>query len=245
MVWGYFGGFFPLVFYLWTASQASRFFVEARRNGLLELLLVVPLSARNIVNGPWRALLRLFAAPVLLFLVVHFLALTLSQRSAWRSYGTAIVAGAPNLISTLAYALATSATTVLVILANLAALAWFGLWMGLTSKSNHVAALKTILLVWIVPWFVIAFAGSTVIGLVLVPAMMPAIQRGTPPNPSGIILWYPMISLAVTTTLSLGKDVFFWTLARRKLFADFREMATKAVSPVRFAPMPPMIKSPP
>ena len=68
-----------MLLYLWAASQACRFFVEARRSGLLELLVTAPLNDRQIVHGQWRALLRLFGLPVALLLVVHMTASTLSQ----------------------------------------------------------------------------------------------------------------------------------------------------------------------
>ena len=79
IVWSYLGGLFMLLLYLWAASQACRFFVEARRSGLLELLLVTPLSDRQIVRGQWQALLRMFGLPVALLLGVHVAGATLSQ----------------------------------------------------------------------------------------------------------------------------------------------------------------------
>ena len=66
-------GFFMLLLYLGAASQSSRFFVEARRSGLIELLLATPLSERNIVLGQWRALLRTFAIPVCIVLALQLI----------------------------------------------------------------------------------------------------------------------------------------------------------------------------
>src|SRR5438874_1848745 len=43
-LWSYLGGFLSLVLYLAVASQAGRFFVEAQRTRLLELLLATPLT---------------------------------------------------------------------------------------------------------------------------------------------------------------------------------------------------------
>ena len=65
--------------YLWAASQACRFFIEARRSGLIELLVVGPLSSRQIIHGQWRALLRTFAAPVLLIIFLDVVASMLSE----------------------------------------------------------------------------------------------------------------------------------------------------------------------
>ena len=44
IMWGFVGGALTLMFYLGTASQAGRFFVEARRSGLIELMLAAPLA---------------------------------------------------------------------------------------------------------------------------------------------------------------------------------------------------------
>jgi hypothetical protein len=241
MLWNWFGNLFTLVLYLWTASQASKFFIEAKRNGLLELLLVVPLSGRDIIAGPWRALLRLFAAPLAVFLLAHFVALTVSQRAMWRTLGTGMPA-LPDLASRLAMAVATAGATVVVVAANLAAICWFGMWMGLTSKNNHFAALKTILFVQVVPSFVIWIAASSAVSLLIIPSLLQGFAAGPP---SSFMFWYPLLSLAVSTVLALAKDFFFWKLARRKLFENFREIATRAVSPLRLAPAPPLVKPAP
>src|SRR6266478_169746 len=49
MAWRFIGGVFMLAVYLWAASQACRFFVEARRSGLIELLLSSPVTVPEIV----------------------------------------------------------------------------------------------------------------------------------------------------------------------------------------------------
>jgi len=74
MGWSFVGGLVTLVLYVVIASQASRFFIYAKRSGLLELLLATPLSAAQIVHGQWRALLRMFAVPIMLYLTAQLLA---------------------------------------------------------------------------------------------------------------------------------------------------------------------------
>src|SRR6266699_6167823 len=81
MVWSYAGGFLMLVLYLWAASQACRFFVEARRSGLTELLLASPVNEKQIVQGQWRALVRMFALPMLLLVGVEMVGAGLAQAS--------------------------------------------------------------------------------------------------------------------------------------------------------------------
>jgi len=81
ILWNYIGGFFSLLLYLWVASQACRFLAEARRSGLMELLLVAPVNERQIVSGQWRGLLRMFGLPVLLLLSANVTGAALSQLS--------------------------------------------------------------------------------------------------------------------------------------------------------------------
>jgi ABC-type transport system involved in multi-copper enzyme maturation permease subunit len=84
MVWMYLGGLLTFLLYLWAASQACRFHVEAQRSGLLELLLVSPLSATQVVRGQWLAVRRMFGLPILLLLLVHLTGTSLSQISLHR-----------------------------------------------------------------------------------------------------------------------------------------------------------------
>jgi ABC-type Na+ efflux pump permease subunit len=89
MFWQYVAWFFILFFYLWAASQACRFFVDARRSGLIELLLASPISAKEIVRGQWRALIRLFGVPLILLVSVVAAGSWLSQ-AAWQKMAASI-----------------------------------------------------------------------------------------------------------------------------------------------------------
>jgi hypothetical protein len=51
-------------------------------------------------------------------------------------------------------------TTTVTTLGNLLALAWFGMWMGLSSKSANWASAKTFLFVQVIPQVVFGFVGS-------------------------------------------------------------------------------------
>jgi len=80
---------FMLLLYLGAASQSSRFFVDARRSGLIELLLATPLSERKIILGQWRALLRTFAIPVSVVLLLQLASSGLSHVSVRRMMAAA------------------------------------------------------------------------------------------------------------------------------------------------------------
>ena len=160
--WGSVSWLLAALVYLWMASQAGRFYLEARRSGLLEVLLATPLSVKDLVQGPWRALVRMFGPPVALLLLGQLAGGGLAYRTSWG-------VGIPHGWGSLA-ALATSAASTLSTLASLAALAWFGLWMGMTSRNASLITLKTIVLVKVVPSLVIYFVTMIAL-LVMLPQM--------------------------------------------------------------------------
>jgi len=249
-----------LLLYLGAASEATRMFVEARRSGLLELMLSTPLSARRILQGQWRAWLRLFGLPLGLCLATLWVGMALVQHMTWgqmaiaaratpipgavtntaaptnqASSGTpvpVVVIGpgagpaAPAAFDPpgIAVALAMASASILTVAANLAALGWFGLWMGLTSKSANLATLKTIVFVQVIPWFVIAFASALSIPLL----MLPQLVGGGRLTPGAMMLWFPLIATAVNTLLYLAKDAAFILYAKGKLTAELRSETRRA-----------------
>jgi ABC-type transport system involved in multi-copper enzyme maturation permease subunit len=115
----------PLVVRVAVALQACRFFVEARRSDTLELLLCTPLSVKDLLRGQWQTLRRLFLVPVLLVLGVQMVS-SIAQ----------LVNGNPmSLVQTSALG-----GGAVVFLADLAAIAWVGMLIGLTVRKPHLAA---------------------------------------------------------------------------------------------------------
>ncbi|HKS36668.1 MAG TPA: hypothetical protein VJW76_05735 [Verrucomicrobiae bacterium] len=278
--WSYLAGALVLVLYLGIASQAARFFVEARRNGLIELVLATPLPASRIVQGQWRALLRMFGLPLALCLAVQLFGAALVQQRTWNQFagatappppvtappvpatnnttsnvtivmtnsvtvsanaatGTTTVSipgfAAPNVLMTLA----TSFAGTLTVAANLVALAWFGMWMGLNSKSTNLATLKTILFVQVIPWFALTFLSMLAVPLLILPSLI----RGGAAGPTQMMLWFPLITSAVMAALTLAKDVGFSLWARRKLYLEFRDRVAQVVAPIRPVLPPPLPQS--
>lgn len=312
IVWNWIGGLFMLIIYLWAASQACRFFVEARRSGLLELLLATPLNERQIVAGQWRALLRMFGLPVLLLLGVHVAGSTLSQvgfqrvtrmattvmsttvtnqngaitsRSVivgskgiasgntstnpsngitWHTVSVGTNAAAPANVSTNALmasavfqplsstweilmAVTTAVAAAVSTAANLLALCWFGMWMGLTSRSANMATLKTILFVQIIPGFAIGFAASIVAMLVMSGLLFRGMLSGGAPSFASIALW-PLAGAVFSAALAVAKDVGFIVWSRRKLHSSLREEAAHSLGQPRFVvprPLPAVAATPP
>jgi len=272
-IWNYVGGLFTLLIYVWAASQACRMLVEARRSGLLELMLVTPVSVRQIVTGQWRALWTLFGIPVLLLVGLHMLGATLSQLSRQRvAVQAAAVAasGTTNQSVAITNQSSASSTTIAVSVsrgsrllrpqnfqqgtmaagaalaaglstaANLLALGWFGMWMGLSSKTANVATLKTLLFVQIIPWFVITLGSAIVLGLIVasVAARTSALGRT-----STWLVWWPLMNSLLGAVLAIGKDVGFIIWSRKRLLLAFREQAARTLGVVQFAASP-FVRSP-
>lgn len=217
---------FYLALYLWIASQAARFFVDAVRNGAMELLLVAPVNPAQIIRAQWFGLCRTYWFPVL---SIALLRLAGGALAAMQTQGQGMDMSA--------YLFCTAIMNVLTTIATLAAVAWYGMWMGLTNNKTSIAVLKTICYVIILPgialWFVRIFAmfGSGFAGLANYPGMM---------------LLLPAL---LTGVLVLCKDGFFIWLARRNFRARFRDEITRDRSapkrPPAYIPPPPVMTPPP
>jgi len=259
--WSYLSGFVTLLLYLGMTSQAGRFLVDARRSGLIEVLLATPMTGKLIVDGQWRALLRMFGPAFAVYIAAYF-AGALNQQRAWagamNATSSAVATAMTNSASAAAASgpvatatssvtittgftvttsartpvqvslsgfssltwfliLAVSAGSTLTVAANLLALIWFGMLMGLTSRSANLATLKAIAFVQVIPWLVVSFASSFVMGLLVFSSGLV-----TGPKP---MMFFPLILSGVTTLLSLGKDIAFYLWARKKLYSEFRERA--------------------
>lgn len=218
--------------YLWAAAKACQFFAEARRNGMIELLLAAPLTSQETVHGPWRALVRMFAAPVLLLLGMQLVATLLSQGATGGMFGRGDEPGWGLVVFM-------AVTGVAVMFTNLVALGWFGLWMGLVSKNARMATLKTIVFVQVLPWFAMTLISGLSIPLLMFSGAW--FGPGSAPSQRMVSVWFPLLVTVLPAGLALAKDVFFWELARRKLTQGFRELAVRAVIPVRAVAGPPVI----
>ena len=127
-------------------------------------------------------------------------------------------------------------------LATLVALGWFGLWMGLVSRSTLTATLKTIVFVQVLPWFAIILITGVVVPVVLFSG---AWSNGGTPSQTFVNSWLPLLFAGLPAGLALAKDAFFWTMARRKLLRNFRDLAVRAVVPIRLVVAPPVIPTKP
>jgi hypothetical protein len=240
IIWAQVSRLVLVVLYLWTASQASRLFVEAKRSGLIELLLVTPLTSKDIVFGQWRALLRMFGLPVVLFLIVQFSG-TLSQHASMGMMTATSGGYAPSLALNILSASADGLSMV----ANLVAVVWFGMWMGLISKNGSVATLKTVGLVQVLPSLGISIASTTLAGALMFRQFY---AGGAPSNT--MALSFPLVFAGISAVLSLTKDAAFFLWARNRLYSSFRAAAARlpasstrsvAACGSTLSPLPPVI----
>lgn len=126
------------------AIQACRFFVEARRNGALELLLCTPLTDRQIIRGQIRALWLTFGAPLGVFAAGLFASLTFRAVSG-------LVLNQSNVTVAAAGGAFFSVIHIARLVADVFAILWFGMGLALTSRKPGLAPALTILFVLILP----------------------------------------------------------------------------------------------
>lgn len=122
----------------WVAFEACRQLAGDRRSGALELLLVTPIAARQILWGQVRALVKQFGLPVLVMVAVDVLCWNVASRDReWRLFMGSIT---------------------LLFVADLVALTCVGMWQALRSRNVNRAVGATIVRILILPWIVYAMA---------------------------------------------------------------------------------------
>jgi hypothetical protein len=146
-------GVFAFLLKVLVAFQACRFFVEARRSGALELLLCTPLRNPDLINAQWRAVLRIFLWPLIIFLVLCWLAVV---------FPLDLVVGRTTALTQDALPTLGSGCLGAVFLtvrlgADILAIGWFGMWLALTVRKPGLAPALTILAVLILPVMLVHF----------------------------------------------------------------------------------------
>lgn len=220
VAWGSLAGLAAFLLYLWAASRCSRLFIQARQSGLLDLLLSSPLSVREIVHGQWTAWARLYGLPLVILALANLVGTWMSMNRTWGSMGPQFSVSTSVLM---AVSLAAACLSCALTVANLAALAWFGMYSGLTCKTANGAMLKTFAFVEILPWFIISFLSGISMAAFMVPLAMKARAGG-----AGIALGttIPLVMSIVPSAFGIVKDIFFILWSRQKLLRDFRRLAT-------------------
>jgi ABC-type transport system involved in cytochrome c biogenesis permease component len=189
-----------LVLKCWLAAEASRTLSEDRRNGGLELLLSTPLHERDIVRGQLTALWRQFGPPVIVMLLAY-LVFTIAEVRTWDSNSR------PELLMghlVLAGFLA----------ADMIALSWVGMWLGLINRKPNRAALLALTRILVLPSVVFVV-------LLCLWTLVPSSKNADHPETIINALWI---------ILGLGADLYFGLEARNKLRAEFRTIVAEGVA---------------
>jgi ABC-type transport system involved in multi-copper enzyme maturation permease subunit len=225
---GFWNGWEKIAFYpfsvtfltLWVASQSCRVFSEAVRTGAMELILVTPLSPRRMVSGQWMSLVRMFLVPVLFVAGVQLLRdiHTVRAMIAVSKAGPASVG-----FNNVHYMTANLVATFIEIITLFPALAWFGMWMGVTTRKTSIAILKTIVFVVVLP-FVLDMLLQGFGMLLIVQFLYKAGTAGPMP------FW---LNTAFGGGFQIVKNIAFIVVSRYLLVTRFRAAAIRATSPTR------------
>lgn len=186
---------------IWVAAEACRPLAEERKTGSLELLLTTPLSVRQVIEGHRLALARQFLWPCLLVLLAEF-AMMIS--------GMAKMGGdSPATSEPMAVWISLWILGLILFAADLVALHWMGMWMGLASRNPKRAFIKTTARVLVLPW-------AAFLLFLLVVALGEITFHRSPGGKTFIAVWF---------VLALAADIGFSIQARYNLVNNFRVAA--------------------
>jgi ABC-type transport system involved in multi-copper enzyme maturation permease subunit len=192
----------------WFASEAGRQLAEDRLHGTMELLLSTPLTVRDFLHGQFLALARQFLGPVLLVLGA-FVAFMLAARTEYldnREYTSWIMFWVGGMA---------------MLVVDLIALYWVGMWLALTARNPHRAASGSLARILVLPWIILAILGLLV-------SLSVISTRSSPSGNFFLCLWF-LVGVFV--------DLFFGLRARHKILTEFRQVASQ-----RYAARPGLFK---
>jgi len=184
--------------------DAGRQLAEDRSAGTLELLLTTPLTVQDVLRGQRLALRRQFQGPVIVVLLVCLLFMMLGPADA--------VSQQDQKGRTLWFLTWTAVMVMLV--ADLSSLYWFGMWKGLTATNPARAAAGNLATILLLPWVALALVGFTA-------ALLWPYATGY------LALWL----FGWHFGLGLATDLGFAIWARRKLLSEFRLEAARRYEP--------------
>lgn len=192
------------------AWAATRFFMETRHTGELEVLLSTPLGAGAVITGQWRALRRHLRGPVLFSLAPIILHAAIALGSVvigWRDERTW-----PGFWMDL--------ERIAAAWFNVVAVCWVGLWFALKASRPAAAVARTVILVLGIP-----------LGFSLFLSVLFAFLPGVMASPSPLGFSTPVLGFALSTLmflmfwLSILWPVLLVFWARRRLQTDLRGIA--------------------
>jgi hypothetical protein len=131
-----------VIFKIWLSADSSHAFATGRRDGTLELLLLTPLSARQIATGTLSGFRRRYLASLLALFVLDV------ALAAWLALvgcgASAILVGVAGVM----------------LLVDSYCLCWVGMLRGLVARDSGQAILATLGRVLLLPWLYFAFGAA-------------------------------------------------------------------------------------
>jgi len=195
---------------LWICIEAGRQLAEDRRSGAFELLLSTPLSPGDILRGQWRALIRQFFWPLLLVLAVEIMFMFHAISRPFQNSG--VWPSASGLTGSQAPPAALWLAGMLMLLADIVALAQVAMWTALTARTANQASIGALLRILVIPWFVLWVVSASV-------SFSSAPTPGPSPEWQYFLGWWFWSGVAV--------DAVFGLTARFQLHGRFRELAVR------------------
>jgi len=184
-----------MLFFLWMTAHATRFFVDGVRTGAFELILCTPMPPSEIVRGQWVAYRRTFGVPLIFLIVAEQIFASMQWVGSFAAMH--------------AYAVASQVNSAVTSITTAGAICWFGMWMGLRSRKQHMAVIKTFVFVFILP--------GVAIGIVQMILMI------TVPFTGFRGMAQQLFVLTISCLLWVMKDAAFILWARHNLHGHFRE----------------------
>jgi hypothetical protein len=131
---------------MWIALESVRHFELQRRGGFLEVLLAcTPMRVPDILHGQWLSLQRQFFGPVIVVLLVDAVILM-----AFKTSSNALIPAAMF-------------SMIVMLCVDCMAIAWVGMWMGISTKRAGYAFGKTFWRILVMPWLVFFLVGSMIV----------------------------------------------------------------------------------
>lgn len=192
--------FLHLIFKLWIAGEAPRQVFEDRKSGAMELMLTLPLTDRDFIDGHMKALRDLFMKPLFAVIAIDLVvfAVSLSQMNTWGDNGQSEW-------------ILTWVMREWFLVVDVIALAVVGLRHGSATNRNKAQGYPFFMVI-IVPWLIIAALGTVVFS--------PAARSG------GGSTWSFSASLCVWWTVGTVASVFLAFNHWHRLQRDFRNSAS-------------------
>jgi hypothetical protein len=163
---------------IWLTHEASRRFCEDRRSGALELILVTPLSAHEVLQGQRLALRRQFGSATTLVLLADG-CLMCAGTSVWSVHAGSWIAVWLAGMTLFIYDLYT--------------LSWVAPWLALHQRSPSRAAWVALAYICVLPWIIFALPV-----MVLARLDFPQLSDG------GLALWWWVVGSVVNLYLISG-----------------------------------------